>query len=97
MFATASAWLIGMGGTTAIDILASVSFTGSKNKYDIGIILQRAFIVLSLFYMPVALLWTFSKPVFKALGQEDDLAGDASKFLVALIPGGLGYIWKIPF
>ena len=39
MFATASAWLIGMGGTTAIDILASVSFTGSKNKHDIGVIL----------------------------------------------------------
>jgi MATE family multidrug resistance protein len=93
MFAMASAWLIGMGGTTAIDTLASASFTGSKNKHDLGIILQRAFIVLGLFYIPVAVLWLFSEPVFKALGQEDYIARDSSKFLCVLIPGGLGYVF----
>src|SRR5205823_3127747 len=50
MFAMATAWLIGMGGTTAIDTLASASFTGSKNKHDLGIILQRALFLLGLFY-----------------------------------------------
>lgn len=93
MFAMASAWLIGMGGTTAIDTLASASFTGSKNKHDLGIILQRAFFVLTLFYIPVAILWICSQPVFKALGQEDYIARDSSKFLCILIPGGLGYIY----
>ena len=93
MFAMASAWLIGMGGTTAIDTIASASFTGSKNKHDLGIILQRAFVVLTVFYVPVAILWIFSEPVFKALGQEDYIARDASKFLTALIPGGLGYVY----
>lgn len=93
MFAMASAWLIGMGGTTAIDTLASASFTGSKNKHDLGIILQRAFFVLGLFYIPVAILWLCSEPVFKALGQEDFIARDSSKFLSVLIPGGLGYIY----
>lgn len=93
MFAMATAWLIGMGGTTAIDTLASASFTGSKRKTDLGIILQRAFFVLSLFYIPVAILWLFSEPVFKALGQEDYIARDSSKFLSILIPGGLGYIY----
>ena len=38
MFAMATAWLIRMGGTTAIDTLASASFTGSKDKHDLGII-----------------------------------------------------------
>lgn len=93
MFAMASAWLIGMGGTTAIDTLASASFTGSKNKHDLGIILQRAFFVLGLFYIPVAIIWLCSEPVFKALGQEDFIARDSSKFLSVLIPGGLGYIY----
>ena len=93
MFAMATAWLIGMGGTTAIDTLASASFTGSKRKTDLGIILQRAFLVLSLFYIPVAILWLFSEPVFKLLGQEDYIARDSSKFLSILIPGGLGYIY----
>lgn len=93
MFAMASAWLIGMGGTTAIDTIASASFTGSKNKHDLGIILQRSFAVLTLFYIPVAVLWLFSEPFFKLLGQEDYIAHESSRFLAALIPGGLGYIY----
>jgi multidrug resistance protein, MATE family len=93
MFAMATAWLIGMGGTTAIDTIASASFTGSKNKHDLGIILQRAFFILGLFYIPVVVLWIFSEPVFKALKQEDYIARDSSKFLMVLIPGGLGYIY----
>ena len=93
MFAMASAWLIGMGGTTAIDTLASASFTGSKNKHDIGIILQRAFVVLTIFYVPITVLWICSGPVFRALGQEEYIVRDGSKFLTVLIPGGLAYIY----
>lgn len=93
MWAMATAWLIGMGGTTAIDTLASASFTGSKDKHDLGIILQRAFFILTLFYVPVVILWIFSEPVFRALGQEEYIARDGSRFLWVLIPGGLGYIF----
>ena len=60
MFAMCSGWLIGMGGSTALDTLASSSFTGSKNKHDLGILLQRAFVVLTLFFVPVADLWAAS-------------------------------------
>ncbi|KAK5175375.1 ethionine resistance protein [Saxophila tyrrhenica] len=93
MWAMATAWLIGMGGTTAIDTLASASFTGSKNKSDLGIILQRAFVVLTAFYVPVVILWFFSAPIFRALGQEEYIARDGGAFLMVLIPGGLGYIY----
>lgn len=93
MFAMATGWLIALGGTTAIDTLASATFTGSKNPHDLGTILQRAFIILTLFYIPIAVLWVFSEPVFKALGQEPYLARDASHFLIVLAPGGLGYIY----
>jgi len=93
MFAMASAWLVALGGTTAIDTLASASFTGSKNPHDLGIILQRSFIVLTLFYLPIAVLWICSEPVFKALGQEDYIARDSAKFLSVLVPGGIGYIY----
>ncbi|OAL40397.1 hypothetical protein AYO20_00133 [Fonsecaea nubica] len=93
MFAMCTGWLIGMGGSTALDTLASSTFTGSKNKHDLGILLQRAFIVLTLFYVPVAILWLCSEPVFKALGQSPQLSHDSSKFLSCLIPGGLGYIY----
>jgi MATE family multidrug resistance protein len=93
MFAMATAWLIALGGTTAIDTLASASFTGSKNRHDLGIILQRSFIVLTAFYIPVAILWIFSAPLFRALGQEEYIARDSAKFLSVLVPGGLGYIY----
>lgn len=92
MFAMCTGWLIGMGGSTALDTLASSTFTGSTHKHDLGILLQRSFIVLGLFYVPVVALWIFSEHVFKALGQSADLSRDSAKFLTCLIPGGLGYI-----
>lgn len=93
MFAMSTAWLIALGGTTALDTLASSSFTGSKNPHDLGVLLQRGFILLTLFYVPVAILWFFSAPVFRALGQEEYICVQSAQFLTALIPGGLGYIY----
>ena len=93
MFAMSSAWLIALGGSTALDTLASSSFTGSKNPHDLGILLQRGFLVLTAFYVPVAILWACSAPVFRLLGQEEYICVESAKFLTALIPGGLGYIY----
>ncbi|OJJ78440.1 MATE family efflux transporter [Aspergillus glaucus CBS 516.65] len=93
MFAMITAWMIALGGTTAVDTLASSSFTGSSNAHDLGILLQRGFFVLGLFYVPVAILWACSEPVFLFLGQDPALSRDSARFLTCLIPGGLGYIF----
>lgn len=93
MFAMCTGWLIALGGTTALDTLASSSFTGSKNPHELGTLLQRAFLVLGLFYVPVAALWMFSEPLFKLLGQDPGLCKSSARFLTCLIPGGLGYIY----
>ena len=93
MFATCTAWLIALGGTTALDTLASSTYTGSANKHDLGTLLQRAFLILGLYYIPVAVLWGFSEPVFRLLGQDANLSRDSARFLSCLIPGGLGYIY----
>jgi MATE family multidrug resistance protein len=93
MFAMSTAWLIALGGSTALDTLASSTFTGSKDPHDLGILLQRSFIVLTAFYVPVAILWACSAPVFRLLGQEEYICVDSAKFLTALIPGGLGYVY----
>ncbi|KAF4992027.1 hypothetical protein FDECE_13834 [Fusarium decemcellulare] len=93
MFATCSGWLIGQGGSTALDTLASAAFTGSTNKHHTGILLQRSFIVLTLFYLPVCIIWFYSEPIFRMLGQEARLSRDSAKFLTCLIPGGFGYIY----
>jgi Na+-driven multidrug efflux pump len=91
MFALVTGWMIALGGTTAMDTLASSTFTGSGNKHDLGILLQRAFLVLGAFFVPVAVIWACSKHIFLALGQDPELSYLSSKFLTALIPGGLGY------
>lgn len=93
MFAMATAWLIALGGTTALDTLASSSFTGSSNKHDLGMLLQRGIIVLTGFYAVVSVLWWFSEPLFRALGQEEFICVQSCMFLRWLIPGGLGYVW----
>jgi MATE family multidrug resistance protein len=93
MFAMSTAWLIALGGSTALDTLASSSYTGSKNPHDLGVLLQRAIIILTLFYIPVATLWFFSAPIFRLLGQEEYICHQSAQFLTALIPGGLGYIY----
>lgn len=91
MFAMSTAWLVALGGTTAIDTLASAAH-GSGDR-DVGVIFQRALFTLTAFYVPVAVLWFFSEPLFILLGQEAWLARDASRFLMALSPGGLGYVF----
>lgn len=93
MFAMSTAWLIALGGSTALDTLASSSYTGSKNPHDLGVLLQRGFIVLTLLYIPVVMLWLFSAPVFRLLGQEEYICVQSAQFLTAMIPGGLGYIY----
>lgn len=93
MFALVTGWMIALGGTTALDTLASSTFTGSQNKHDLGILLQRAFLVLGALYIPVAVLWACSDPIFRALGQDPELSYQSSRFLTCLIPGGLGYIF----
>lgn len=93
MFAMCTAWLIALGGTTALDTLGSTAFTGSKDPHELGVLLQRAFVTLGGFYVPVIILWFFSEPLFKALGQSEQLSYDSARFLWCLIPGGLGYIY----
>lgn len=93
MFAMATGWLIGLGGTTAIDTLASAGFTGATDKGYLGLLLQRGLIILTIFYAGVAVLWWNTKPIFQFLGQEDYICQQSPIFLRHLIPGGLGYIW----
>lgn len=93
MFAMSTAWLIALGGTTALDTLCSSSFTGSKNPFELGILLQRAFVVLGGMYLVVVIIWLNSEKLFHILGQEEALSRDSALFLKWLIPGGLGYIY----
>lgn len=93
MFAMATAWLIALGGTSALDTLASSSFTASKDKGNLGILLQRGMLILTAFYAVIVVIWSFSEQIFRALGQPEHICVQSSRFLQLLAPGGLGYVW----
>ena len=96
MWAMATGWLVALGGTTAIDTLASAAYTGNKgNPKEIGVILLRSFVVLAAFFVPVAIfLWVlFSEKLFLLFKQEPWLAKGSREFLTVLAPGGLGYVY----
>lgn len=93
MFAMATAWLIALGGTSALDTLASSSFTRNKDKTSLGVLLQRGLLVLTGFYAVIVVIWCFAAPLFRALGQPEVICVGSARFLQLLIPGGLGYIW----
>ncbi|KAK0619190.1 mate-domain-containing protein [Immersiella caudata] len=95
MFAMATAWLIALGGTSAIDTLASAGFTlSSKDKSEVGVLLQRGIFVLTGFYAVVAIIWLFlSEPLFRLLHQPEEICTGSARFLALLTPGGLGYVW----
>lgn len=92
MFAMATTWLLGLGGTTAIDTLASASFSASNDKTKVGLILQRAAIVLGVMYIPFAILWFYCAGFLRLLKQEEELADSVQDFLRVLIPGGIFYV-----
>jgi len=93
MFAMATAWLIALGGTSALDTLASSSFTSSQDKKNLGVLLQRGMLVLTGFYAVVAIIWAASEHIFRALGQPESICHHSARFLWLLAPGGLGYVW----
>ncbi|KAK3903930.1 mate-domain-containing protein [Staphylotrichum tortipilum] len=93
MFAMATAWLIALGGTSALDTLASSSFTASADKGNLGVLLQRGMFVLTGFYAVVVCIWCLSEPLFRALGQPEAICVGSARFLQLLAPGGLGYVW----
>jgi multidrug resistance protein, MATE family len=92
MFAMATIWLLGLGGTTAIDTLASSLFSAARDKTRVGVVLQRAGVVLAFMYIPFAILWFFSAGFLRLLKQEEDLADLVQEFLRVLLPGAVGYV-----
>ncbi|KAI8975040.1 mate-domain-containing protein [Mycotypha africana] len=92
MFVNVSAWSVAYGTTTALDTLCSQCWTASKDKTIIGVYLQRAYLVLSLLFIPIAFIWWSATPIMLKFNQDPDLAELAGLFLRYLLPGAPAYI-----
>ncbi|KAI7859052.1 mate-domain-containing protein [Circinella umbellata] len=92
MFAMVTGWVLALGGSTALDTLCSQSWTASDNPHEVGVLLQRAYLVLLILFIPIAVLWFFVEPVLLSLGQELLLSQMTQVFLRYLIAGAPAYI-----
>ena len=80
-----------LGGTTALDTLASQAFTGG-DRPSVSVHLQRCIILLCLLFIPVAFIWAYIEPILLLIGEEEKLSRDVQSFLRVLILGAPGYI-----
>ncbi|MBW0470462.1 hypothetical protein O181_010177 [Austropuccinia psidii MF-1] len=92
MWATVTSGCLALGGSTALDTLASTTFTSSSNPHDMGVLLQRSIIILLLLNLPLLIFWWFIAPVLLFLGQDPLLAARTQEFLRILSFGSPGYL-----
>lgn len=76
--------VIGLGG--ALTTICSQAY-GAKNNELLNFTLQRALAILILICIPLSVSWVYSRGIMVVLGQSDDIATLASKYLMYLIPG----------
>lgn len=82
---TGNSMIYGLGG--ALSTICSQAF-GLKDYRTMSIALQRAIVILiTCVCLPVSVLWLFSEDIMVALGQQRQIAHDASMYLKLLIPG----------
>ncbi|EGG13112.1 uncharacterized protein MELLADRAFT_73831 [Melampsora larici-populina 98AG31] len=93
MWIMVTAGCIAFGGTTALDTMASTSFTASHDIHQVGILLQRAMLSLTIIYLPFGVSWWFMETILLALGQDPKLSQDTEAFMKILSFGMLPYIW----
>jgi MATE family multidrug resistance protein len=82
-----------MGLLSAQDTLSSQAF-GAENFPRVGVILQRAVLILSMFCIPVAAVWCFIDRLLVLIGQPPDAAHLAGRYLrisIASIPAVILY------
>ena len=81
---TGNSFLLGLGG--ALSTLCSQA-SGAGDLDTLNIVFQRSLIISLLTCIPICTLWLFSEPVLSYLGQDQEIAYHAAKFLFYLIPG----------
>ncbi|KAJ4774523.1 Protein DETOXIFICATION [Rhynchospora pubera] len=59
---------------------------GAKRHGLLGLALQRTVLLLLCVSIPVALLWTYMKPILILCGQEEDIASAAHIFILYSLP-----------
>ncbi|KAL3850866.1 hypothetical protein ACJIZ3_012748 [Penstemon smallii] len=85
--------LLGMG--SAVETLCGQAY--GAGRYDmLGVYLQRATVVLTLFGLPITAVYALSRPLLLLLGESKQVATLASVFVYGLIPQIFAYAVNFP-
>ncbi|TQD82953.1 hypothetical protein C1H46_031463 [Malus baccata] len=76
-------FMLGMG--SALETLCGQAF-GAGQVHMLGIYMQRSYIILFVTAFLLLPTYIFATPILKWLGQEDDIANEAGKFTLQIIP-----------
>ncbi|CAK9249952.1 unnamed protein product [Sphagnum jensenii] len=66
--------------SSAIDTLASQNYNAGNYK-EVGIVLQRSFLISWAMAVPLISTWFYARPIFDIVGVEDDVADVIQNFL----------------
>eukprot|EP00252_Welwitschia_mirabilis_P021191 TRINITY_DN535_c0_g1_i2.p1 TRINITY_DN535_c0_g1~~TRINITY_DN535_c0_g1_i2.p1 ORF type:complete len:524 (-),score=23.67 TRINITY_DN535_c0_g1_i2:385-1902(-) len=85
--------LIGMG--SALETMCGQAF-GAKKYDQLGVYLQRAWIVLLAVATILLPVFIFATPILKLIGEEDDIAELSGRLALWMIPQHYGYALSLP-
>ncbi|KAI9257072.1 mate-domain-containing protein [Helicostylum pulchrum] len=86
LFTTVAGLSVGQGILTAIDTLVAQAFTGASNPLTVGTILQRGLLIVYIFGILIALLWTYAENILLYMGQTPELASMAQTYITIVTP-----------
>jgi MATE family multidrug resistance protein len=80
LFGNVSCRSIFIGMTSAVETLAS-QHNGAGNYKEVGIVLQRSFLVLSFLILPIIFSWFYAERAFKFIGVEPAVCEVIQRYL----------------
>lgn len=80
MFANVSCLSILIGMSGAVETLGS-QHNGAGNYREVGITLQRSYLILGVITLPIVVLWIFTADIFAALGVEPAVCSVIQRFI----------------
>ncbi|CAK8534216.1 unnamed protein product [Lathyrus sativus] len=89
-FATVTGFSLLAGMASALDTLCGQSY-GAKQYRMLGVHTQRAMFIITIFAIPLAIIWANTRSILILLGQDPEIATEAGSYVMLMIPGLFGY------
>ncbi|XP_057848788.1 protein DETOXIFICATION 31 [Cryptomeria japonica] len=84
-----------LGMASALETLCGQAF-GAKQVGMLGVYLQRSWVILTTTALLLSMVYVWSAPILKLIGQDDDIADLAGQFAIWMIPQLFAYALVFP-